>query len=75
MIKKLMARLNSMSAPAYTTLKATYLLSIIILAAALILLIIDRSRYIDIAKELYSLPQAILLVGGLLSLVIEDMSS
>ena len=43
--------------------------------AALALLIIDRRRYLDIARELYSLPQAVLLVGGLVSLVTEDMST
>ena len=75
MIKKLMERINKMSAPAYTTLKLTYIISILILSAALALLIIDRRRYLDIARELYSLPQAVLLVGGLVSLVTEDMSS
>lgn len=75
MIKKLMERLDAMTEPAYLTLKLTYLISIIILTAALFLFVLDRARYIDIVKELYSVPQALLLVGGLVSLVIEDISS
>lgn len=80
-IKKLIQYLNSISTPAYLLLKTSLIISIIMMASALVLLItvgeqsFETHTYFQTAKELFAMPQSILLIGGIFSAVIEDISS
>ena len=70
-----------MSRPAYLTIKICLLLSNALLAAALVVRVYagpySEATYElhHLARELYTMPQAILLISGIGSLVMEDMSN
>ena len=72
-IKKIVDRMNNSSNAAYIILKLTFILSCAVLTAAAAASLLGCD--IHIVRQLYSLPQSFLLVGGLVSVIIEDMSS
>ena len=75
--KKLLRYVNSISKPAFILLKVSLIISILMMAAALVILLIagDSYTYLQLAKQLFSTPQSVLLIGGIFSAVIEDISS
>lgn len=75
--KKLLQYVNSISKPAFILLKASLIISILMMAAALVILLVsgDSYTYLQFAKQLFSMPQSVLLIGGIFSAVIEDISS
>ena len=73
MIRKAIARMNRAAPAAYITLKITLLLSCVIMAAAGICTVLGCDEHI--VRELFTLPQSVLIVGGLISVIIEDISS
>ncbi len=80
-LKKLLNYLNSMSTPAYILLKISLIISIILMTVALIVILLAANKgfddyiYISTAKQLFAMPQSILLIGGIFSAIIEDISS
>ena len=73
MLRKIVARMNSAALPAYITLKITLILSCILMAASIAGILFGWDRHL--VRELFTLPQSVLLIGGLLSVIIEDISS
>lgn len=76
-VKLLLKYINSFTAPAYILLKVSLIISILLmaLAAAIMLVAGDCHTYTELAKKLFAAPQSVLLIGGLFSAVIEDISS
>ena len=76
-VKKFISYINSISKPAYILLKVSLIISILMMSAALVILLTvgDDRTYFELAKQLFAAPQSILLIGGIFSAVIEDMSS
>lgn len=80
-IKKLMQYINSVSTPAYVLLKISFTISILMMTAALVILLavgeqtFDTYTYFAMAKQLFAMPQSVLLIGGIFSAVIADISS
>ena len=80
-LKKLVNYINSISTPAYLLLKASLIISILIMIAAIVILFMagkqsfDTYTYFAMAKELFTMPQSILLIGSIFSAVIADINS
>lgn len=81
-IKKIIKHVNSFSVPAYVILKLSIIISCLLMAAAIAVQLAARgtdlftySHLCTIAEYLYTMPQSILLIGGIFSAVIEDISA
>ena len=80
-LKNIKRRVRLMSRPAYLTVKYCIILSNILLVAALLIRIYagpySASTYElhHLVRELYTMPQAILLISGIGSLVMEDLAN
>lgn len=76
-LKLLFKFINSFTAPAYILLKISLIISIILMASALVILLVagDSYTYSEFAKKLFAAPQSLLLIGGLFSTIIEDINS
>lgn len=80
-IKKLMQYINSISTPAYVLLKISLIISILMMTASLVILLavgeqnFDTYTYFALAKQLFAMPQSVLLIGGIFSAIIADISS
>lgn len=76
MLKKIINRMVNMCPAAWYIFLRTMQLSTMLLSAAVVLLIDNRSRYIYMcAVSLYELVPALLLIGLIGSVFIEDMST
>ena len=74
--KKLIDRIRSMCDLSYKILKYTLIISCFMLAASAAILIFGNTySSFYLAKELYTLPAALMLVGIIISACAEDMSS
>lgn len=77
-LKKMMKRINGMSRPAYLAIKVCLMISNLYLVGALMILVYAGSYSGDtyelhlLAKELFNIPQAILIIAGIGSLLLED---
>ena len=58
-------------------LKISLIISILMLFSAMVILLFRGGDYhcLELAKELFAAPQSVLLIGGVFSAVIEDISS
>ena len=80
-MKKVFERMKNMSRPASLMLKVCIIVSNVYLAAAIVILIraggysTDTYRLYAMAKELYTAPQAILMVAAVGSVCVEEIAT
>ena len=75
-IKRLYRRLSNMTTEAYSVIKTSVVISCVMMLLALVFLIAadtgDNTYFYHLAKELYALPEAVLLAGAIISVCVEE---
>ena len=73
-LKKIFARMGSMSEPAWYIFKSSLLLSLTLLGCGL-LLTLGTHEHLRTAVAIYETVEAVLLIGTLFSVIVEDQQS
>lgn len=73
-LKKIFARMGSMSEPAWYIFKSSMLLSLTLLVCGL-LLTLGTHEHLRTAEAIYETVEAVLLIGTLFSVIVEDQQS